>query len=82
MEIERLWRTVRETTGDNTPGMTTVVQGLPGAGKTAILNEFRKRVDGTTLNGRLVVTARIPPHAGPSPLYPYQGHQSASAGAV
>ena len=78
VEIERLWRTVRETTGDNTPGMTTVVQGLPGAGKTAILNEFRKRVDGTTLNGRLVVTARIPAHTlaqAPSTLIKAINHQ-------
>lgn len=46
---------------DNPRGMTRVVQGVPGAGKSALCDEFMAQVQGRVLAGRRVLCAKLDP---------------------
>ena len=46
---------------DNPRGMTRLVQGVPGAGKSALCDEFMASVQGTVLAGRRVLCAKLDP---------------------
>lgn len=46
---------------DNPRGMTRLLQGVPGAGKSALCDEFMAQVQGSVLAGRRVLCAKLDP---------------------
>lgn len=60
---------VERVASDNPRGMTRVVQGVPGAGKSALCDEFMASVQGKMLAGKRVLCAKLDPsHLAQPPL--------------
>ena len=61
-ELSSLQAAVELVAGDNNPrGMTRIVQGIPGAGKSSLCDEFLGTVQGTDVAGRTVLCAKMDP---------------------
>ena len=58
-ELERLDATIVNVAERGTEGATTVVRGVPGAGKTALARELAKRWTGRDVDGRPVRVVRL-----------------------
>lgn len=58
-ELERLDATIVNVAERGTEGATTVVSGVPGAGKTALARELAKRWTGREVDGRPVSVVRL-----------------------
>ena len=58
-ELERLDATIVNVAERGTEGATTVVSGVPGAGKTALARELAKRWAGREVDGRPVSVVRL-----------------------
>ena len=59
--LEELHFAAERVAADNPRGMTRVVQGVPGAGKSALCDEFMASVQGRALAGRRVLCAKLDP---------------------
>ena len=59
--IDELRFVAERVAADNPRGMTRLVQGVPGAGKSALCDEFMASVQGTELAGRRVLCAKLDP---------------------
>lgn len=60
-ELRSLQTAVELVAGDNPRGMTRIVQGVPGAGKSSLCDEFLGAVQGTDVAGRPVLCAKMDP---------------------
>ena len=59
--LDELRFVAERVASDNPRGMTRVVQGVPGAGKSSLCDEFMASVQGTVLAGRRVLCAKLDP---------------------
>ena len=59
--LDELRFVAERVAADNPRGMTRLVQGVPGAGKSALCDEFMASVQGTELAGRRVLCAKLDP---------------------
>ena len=59
--LDELRFVVERVASDNPRGMTRVVQGVPGAGKSSLCDEFMASVQGRVLAGRRVLCAKLDP---------------------
>ena len=59
--LEELRFAAERVAADNPRGMTRVVQGVPGAGKSSLCDEFMASVQGRILAGRRVLCAKLDP---------------------
>ena len=59
--LEELRFVVERVAADNPRGMTRLVQGAPGAGKSALCDEFMASIQGRVLAGRRVLCAKLDP---------------------
>lgn len=59
--LDELRFVVERVAADNPRGMTRLVQGVPGAGKSALCDEFMASVQGRVLAGRRVLCAKVDP---------------------
>ena len=59
--LDELRFVAERVAADNPRGMTRLVQGVPGAGKSALCDEFMASVQGTVLAGRRVLCAKLDP---------------------
>ena len=59
--LDELRFAVERVACDNPHGMTRIVQGVPGAGKSALCDEFMASVQGKVLAGRRVLCAKLDP---------------------
>ena len=59
--LQELRFAAERVAADNPRGMTRVVQGVPGAGKSALCDEFMASVQGRILAGRRVLCAKLDP---------------------
>ena len=59
--LDELRFVVERVAADNPRGMMRVVQGIPGAGKSALCDEFMASVQGKVLAGRRVLCAKLDP---------------------
>ena len=59
--LDELRFVAERVAADNPRGMTRLVQGVPGAGKSALCDEFMATVQGTELAGRRVLCAKLDP---------------------
>lgn len=62
-ELRTLSGAVELVASDNPRGMTHIVQGVPGAGKSSLCDEFLGRMQGTDIGGRVVLCAKMDPSA-------------------
>ena len=60
-ELDTLRAAVELVAGDNPRGMTHIVQGVPGAGKSSLCEEFLGAMQGTDLAGKVVLCAKLDP---------------------
>ena len=60
-ELGTLRAAVELVAGDNPRGMTHIVQGVPGAGKSSLCDEFLGAVQGTDVAGKVVLCAKMDP---------------------
>ena len=68
-ELDALQAAVDLVASDNPRGMTRIVQGVPGAGKSSLCDEFMASVQGRILHGRRVLCAKLDPsNLGQPPL--------------
>ena len=59
--LDELRFVVERVAADNPRGMTRLVQGVPGAGKSSLCDEFMASVQGTEVTGRRVLCAKLDP---------------------
>ena len=59
--LDELRFVVERVASDNPRGMTRIVQGVPGAGKSSLCDEFMASVQGRVLAGRRVLCAKLDP---------------------
>ncbi len=59
--LDELRFVVERVAADNPRGMTRLVQGVPGAGKSSLCDEFMASVQGTEVAGRRVLCAKLDP---------------------
>ena len=59
--LDELRFVAERVASDNPRGMTRVVQGVPGAGKSSLCDEFMASVQGMMLAGRRVLCAKLDP---------------------
>ena len=59
--LDELRFVAERVASDNPRGMMRVVQGVPGAGKSSLCDEFMASVQGTMLAGRRVLCAKLDP---------------------
>ena len=59
--LDELRFVAERVASDNPRGMTRVVQGVPGAGKSSLCDEFMASVQGRVLAGRRVLCAKLDP---------------------
>ena len=59
--LDELRFVVERVAADNPRGMTRVVQGVPGAGKSSLCDEFMASVQGRVMAGRRVLGAKLDP---------------------
>ena len=62
-ELRTLSGAVELVASDNPRGMTHIVQGVPGAGKSSLCDEFLGRMQGTDIAGRVALCAKMDPSA-------------------
>ena len=60
-ELDTLRAAVELVAGNNPRGMTHIVQGVPGAGKSSLCEEFLGAMQGTDLAGKVVLCAKLDP---------------------
>ena len=60
-ELRTLRTAVELVASDNPRGMTHIVQGVPGAGKSSLCDEFLGAVQGTEIAGRVALCAKVDP---------------------
>ena len=60
-ELRFLEAALELVAGDNPRGMTRIVQGVPGAGKSSLCDEFLGAVQGTDFAGKAVLCAKMDP---------------------
>ena len=58
--LEELQFVVRQVAETNPRGMTRIVQGVPGAGKSSLCDEFLASVQGRLCRGRRILCAKLP----------------------
>ena len=60
-ELRTLQAAVELVAGDNPRGMTHIVQGVPGAGKSSLCDQFLGAVQGTDIAGKVALCAKMDP---------------------
>ena len=60
-ELDTLRAAVELVAGDNPRGITHIVQGVPGAGKSSLCEEFLGAMQGTDVAGKVVLCAKMDP---------------------
>ena len=60
-ELNTLRAAVELVAGDNPRGITHIVQGVPGAGKSSLCEEFLGAMQGTDVAGKVVLCAKMDP---------------------
>ena len=60
-ELRKLEAALERVASGNPRGMTRIVQGVPGAGKSSLCDEFMQSIQGRTIGGRQALCAKMSP---------------------